>query len=123
MTYRVFVYGTLLQGEANHRLLRDARLIRPARTPAEFDLLHLGGFPAMARGGRTAVRGEIYDVDRNLLRRLDRLEGHPHFYRRERIELEGGDSALAYLLNGAQIVGYPRIASGDWRREAEETCV
>jgi len=73
---RVFVYGTLLSGEPNHRLLADAELVGAARTEPDFDLVSLGAFPAMIAGGATAIAGEVYEVDRPTLDALDRLEGH-----------------------------------------------
>lgn len=111
----MFVYGTLLAGEPNHALLSRARHAGAARTRPEFELVDLGAFPAMVAGGATAVVGEVYEVDAGTLAALDRLEGHPEFYRREPVDLEGGERALTYLLDAAQAAGAPRIASGDWR--------
>ncbi len=117
---RVFVYGTLLRGEPNHHLLADAELLGEARTEPVFDLVSLGAFPAMIAGGETAVAGEIYEVDPPTLDTLDRLEGHPRFYRRRSVRLDDGGEVLAYLLTPDQARGRPRIDSGDWRREREE---
>lgn len=111
---RVFVYGTLLSGEPNHRLLDRASLIGEARTQPIFDLVTLGPFPAMIPGGATAVCDEVYEVDRPTLDALDRLEGHPRFYRRRPIRLADGGEVLAYLLSPEQARGRTRIPSGDW---------
>jgi gamma-glutamylcyclotransferase (GGCT)/AIG2-like uncharacterized protein YtfP len=117
---RVFVYGTLLSGEPNHRLLVGAELVGEARTEPAFDLVNLGAFPAMVPGGGTAVAGEVYEVDPPTLDALDRLEGHPRFYRRHAVRLHDGDEVLAYLLTQDQARGRPRITSGDWRRVRKE---
>jgi gamma-glutamylcyclotransferase (GGCT)/AIG2-like uncharacterized protein YtfP len=53
----------------------------------------------MVRGGAAAVAGELFEVDRELLARLDRFEGHPHLFRRARVPLAGGPAAFAYLLD------------------------
>ena len=116
---RVFVYGTLRSGEANNYLLRDLEPVATTRTEPRFRLAHLGGFPAMVSGGRTRVTGELYEVDGPTLERLDRLEGHPRFYRRRPVRLEDGETAIAYLLSPAQAAGYPTIRSGDWMNRQE----
>ncbi len=111
---RVFVYGTLLAGEPNHHLLARARLLCPTETQPGFELRHLGGFPGLVRGGAQAVVGEVYEVDDATLAALDRLEGHPTFYRRTSIAV-GGESVDAYMLLRAQVEGCPVITSGSWR--------
>lgn len=118
---RVFVYGTLLAGEPNHRVLTGARLVAKARTEAAFELRDLGPFPGLVRGGAHAVVGEVYEVDEATLAALDRLEGHPRFYRRTRIALEDGAAVETYLLAPEQVEGRPVIASGNWRSRRKET--
>lgn len=112
---RVFVYGSLLSGEPNHRLLAEARRIGPARTAPYFRLVDLGGFPAMVHDGAGHVVGELYEVDRSTLAALDRLEGCPRFYERTVIALADGTEAEAYLLRPEQVRGRTAIPSGDWR--------
>ncbi|MFT3770076.1 MAG: gamma-glutamylcyclotransferase family protein [Minicystis sp.] len=112
---RLFVYGTLLQGEPGHRLLAGARLVREASTEAAFELVSLGPYPALVPGGATAVHGELYLVPAAQLADLDAYEGHPTFYRRTAIRLAGGGRAEAYLLRPDQAAAYPRIESGRWR--------
>lgn len=119
-TTRVFVYGTLLAGEGNHRLLATATLVGEARTEPAFTLHTLGAFPGLVRGGEHAIVGEVYDIDAPTLERLDALEGHPRFYRRARIALEGGAIVETYLLTPEQVEGRPVIASGNWRSRRKE---
>jgi gamma-glutamylcyclotransferase (GGCT)/AIG2-like uncharacterized protein YtfP len=114
----VFVYGTLLRGERNHGLLVHARLVGPAATEPRFELIDLGAYPGMTADGQTAIRGELYEVDDRTLARLDELEGHPRYYRRETIALDDGRAAHAYVLPAAETEGCPPIASGDWKSRA-----
>jgi gamma-glutamylaminecyclotransferase len=111
----VFTYGTLLKGEVNHHLLAQACFVAEARTEPCFELFDLGLFPAMSTGGETAVLGEVYAVDDATLARLDHLEGHPSFYQRTRIRLDGGQEVQTYLMVLARMHGRVMIASGDWR--------
>lgn len=115
----VFVYGTLLRGEPNHALLKGARFVCNARTPAAFTLVSLGGFPGMLQGGSTAVHGEVWRVDARTLARLDQLEGHPSFYHRVRIALDSVADVEAYVLP-ERYRTHDAIASGSWRAHRQE---
>jgi gamma-glutamylcyclotransferase (GGCT)/AIG2-like uncharacterized protein YtfP len=117
---RVFVYGTLLAGESNHRVLRGARLLGPARTPPVFAMFSLGHFPGVVRGGETAIEGEVYEVDAATLAGLDQLEGHPRFYRRTPLRLDEHGEVETYLLTPAQVEGCLPIPSGSWRGHRRE---
>ena len=119
-TTRVFVYGTLLAGEGNHRLLANATLVGEARTEPAFTLHTLGAFPGLVKGGACSVAGEIYEVDAETLARLDALEGHPRFYRRTRIALDDGAIVETYLLTPEQVEGRPVIRSGNWRERSTQ---
>jgi gamma-glutamylcyclotransferase (GGCT)/AIG2-like uncharacterized protein YtfP len=112
---RVFVYGTLLAGESNHRLLAAATFIGEARTAPAFELRNLGPFPGLVKSCACSVVGEVYEVDAPTLARLDALEGHPRFYRRTRIALDDGTKVETYLLTPEQVEGRPVIPSGNWR--------
>lgn len=112
---RVFVYGSLLSGEPNHPVIERAEFVGAAMTPPRFTLHDLGAFPAMIEGGEHAIVGEVYEVDQATLTALDRLEGHPRFYRRMPIALADGSSAETYVLTRAQVVGRPVVSTGSWR--------
>jgi gamma-glutamylaminecyclotransferase len=118
MQHRVFVYGTLLAGEVNHRLLAGARLLGEWLTPPCYTLYDLGAYPGIARGGCTAVVGEVFAIDAGALARLDRLEEYPRLYRREPILTTYG-RAWIYLYRG-RLADRPTIAGGDWRAFASD---
>ena len=119
-TTRVFVYGSLLSGEPNHRVLARACRVGEASTVPRFALHDLGAYPAMIEGGAHAITGEVYEVDAKTLARLDVLEGHPRYYRRGAITLADGSSAETYLLTPAQVEGRLLITSGNWRGRRRE---
>jgi len=112
----VFVYGTLRPGEANHHLLagQGAKRIRGARTEPSFRFLDLGAYPAMVEGGSTSVVGELFMVASEQLKALDRLEGHPTYYRRVEIRLSCGTRAHTYVLPEHFTAGCSPIVNGDW---------
>ena len=111
----VFVYGSLLRGESNHRLLRTARFLGPARTTPGYRLVDLGPYPGLLTGGHSAVQGEVYAVPPETMPALDRLEDHPEVYVRTKIRLDDGREVLTYLLREHLAEGKPEVAGGDWR--------
>lgn len=119
--HKIFVYGTLLSGHGNHRLLEGrGTMIGTAISEAKFTMLHLGGFPGIVQKGETAILGEVYEVDHETLRDLDGLEGHPHFYKRTPITVEMRDAKVpveAYVLPDSWLSrsNTSVIESGNWR--------
>lgn len=116
---KVFVYGSLKEGFINHRVLGGAKKVCSARMGNSV-LFSLGAFPALKNTDNTndIVHGEIYEVPD--FHALDRLEGHPDFYKRT----EG----VAYQQVGDEVVTHDvsyyqyqldtskkaPIASGNW---------
>lgn len=111
---RVMVYGTLLAGYGNHRAyMQTAKLVGEATMRGK--MYSLGAFPCVSLHGDNTIRGEVYDVDEETLKYLDRLEGHPRFYCREVVETTLGP-AWVYLINrDDEMSSTPVVASGSWR--------
>jgi gamma-glutamylcyclotransferase (GGCT)/AIG2-like uncharacterized protein YtfP len=95
----IFVYGTLMSDQPMHGLLGDAELVSRIRTAPRYELVHLGPYPALLRGGATSVRGELYRVPSTALPALDEYEGDQ--YERTEIELEDGSACQAWVLKAA----------------------
>ena len=114
----LFVYGTLMQGEANaHHLagvVRMAGLVRAA-------LHDCGPYPALSLG-EGEVQGELVELPLERLAGMDALEGSAPggapggMYRRTVLQVRteaGVVRAYAYVMDDAGHL--PRIATGDWR--------
>lgn len=115
-TVRLFVYSSLLDGEREHELLEGATLVGQAVTPAEFHLFELGPYGALVEGGKTAVTGEVYEVDLQLRRRLDVHRENGVLFERRSIELSDGSRAEAYLMPAERVRGKRRIKGGSWKQ-------
>lgn len=112
---RLFVYGTLMRGGHHHDVLEGARFVGANVTVPEFDLVYIEYYPAMLRGGSTAVVGEVFEVDATMLQHLDALEEVPDYYLRERVRLSDGSEADSYVMPRARAANATPIFSGDFR--------
>jgi gamma-glutamylcyclotransferase (GGCT)/AIG2-like uncharacterized protein YtfP len=121
----LFVYGTLRRDAANHRELRDATFIGRARTQPKYELVDMGGYPALLEGGADAVVGEVYEIPGALLAALDAFEEVPELYQRKDIAIDHVSSATsgqrvlgptieAYVMTRERAKRAPRLANGDW---------
>ena len=114
----VFVYGSLMTGKINHRLLSAAVFLGTAISQPLYTLFHAGPWPAVVTGGTTAIHGELYRISLQLRLSLDRFEGHPTLFRRRTIVLDDGQQADAWLLEAAPDTSWPIIPSGTWATES-----
>ncbi len=88
--YTVAVYGTLRYGFGNHGLIKDSDFLGYGYTRNKMRLC-IQGLPYMIRGKHKQgnnVEVEVYSVDEKTLANLDALEGHPSFYRRDKINID-----------------------------------
>lgn len=100
----VFVYGTLKRGLSNHGWMRGQTFLGEARTVPRYRMFDLGGYPGMVladEGEGGAIEGEVWAVDEEGLRGLDRLEGVAEGeYAFEPVQLDGaweGKAVKGYL--------------------------
>lgn len=107
---KVFVYGSLKEGYGNHRLLSTSEKVAEYVTPPIYTLHDLGAFPAVTLKGDTPITGEIYEVNDEVFKRLDMLEGYPHFYDRVEIDTPHGDAWMYYL----KVCNDRNIPEGVW---------
>lgn len=118
MLTKVFVYGTLMKGHGNARLL-DGIPMEMEGVIKGADMFDLWGFPGILKGTGT-VKGEVYYVDDATLANLDRLEGVAHgLYTREPVTVHGHDGskvkAQAYFYASGPGKDHAKIESGNWK--------
>jgi gamma-glutamylaminecyclotransferase len=93
-TVNVFVYGTLKRGHCNHVYIADGIFVGEAVTADRF-ALHVQGLPRVDRDNPVSpIHGELYRVSTMMLTEIDRLEGHPHCYRRSRVSVRLVDGTV-----------------------------
>lgn len=102
----IAVYGTLRKGYGNHSYLGGAKFIGSGKTFDKYRMTS-SGIPFLLQGknakGANNVRVEVYSVSEYQLKSIDRLEGHPTWYKREKIgvRLDNGIiiGAETYIIN------------------------
>ncbi|CAJ0919300.1 unnamed protein product, partial [Mesorhabditis belari] len=121
LPHKVFVYGTLKTGEPNYFVMSETAgkhaFIDKGLTVTKYPLIIASSFnvPMIVYdpGNGDRIHGEVYAVDDDRLKALDKLECHPEDYRREieKIELSDGTiiEALMYSVH-------------DWSPEIFEGC-
>ncbi|MFZ3577750.1 gamma-glutamylcyclotransferase [Virgibacillus sp. DJP39] len=120
---KLFVYGTLRNGEKNHFYLNHSTLIFN-QCWVSGSLFDTGnGYPVMLKDEINTVYGELYEVTSEQLNEIDRLEGFVeddpgNLYDRESVTVtndKGHDfEAFTYFGGESLIDSTDKIATGDW---------
>lgn len=114
----IAVYGSLLSGMGNHRLLENSKLLGTFQTKPEFSLYSLGYYPGLKTNGNTSVKMEVYEITEKVARSVDNLEGYTPgsnntFYDKIPIETPYGKASVYIYVND---ISEERIVkSGDWK--------
>lgn len=106
-----------MQGKSNHAYLTGYKLLGSGRTKPIYTLLDNGMYPAVKEKGKTAVYGEIYEIDDECLQRIDYLEGiEEAYYMRKMIRVE---NHICFIYVGKEVFfdhsHWDEIPSGDYR--------
>lgn len=121
---RVFVYGTLKMGHGNNCALGLGKFLGRCYIEGEYRMLDLSWFPGVVRDSSRAatcrVWGEVYLVDEDTLDTLDCIEGHPHFYKREKVETPWKNAWCYFLPEEYLTEGHLTVTSGMWEPTTEE---
>lgn len=137
MEHLLFTYGTLRAGEPNNAILNGHQEFLGSATTVERYLMIVShysvAFPYLIPAGywpemgakAAQITGDIFKITTQALRRCDKLEGHPEWYKRTTIRVV--DSAgtehevQAYILTREAFEEYSRdsydvIECGDWKK-------
>lgn len=85
---KVFVYGTLMRGQINHSYyLSKSKFLGIAELP-NYAMYAVSSFPGIVTEPSGKVKGEVYSVTVEILRKLDCLEGEGSLYLRKIVDIE-----------------------------------
>ena len=93
----VFVYGTLMSGEANHSYLNDSTCLGKAIIEG-YDMYDVGWYPAIIPGEGMVI-GELYQVPKEDMPSIDMLEGEGTLYAKkcETVTDSKGNTSFAFV--------------------------
>lgn len=113
----VFVYGTLRQGgvRAMPFIFPDAKFI--GNGTLDGSLYDLGAYPGLILDeSNSLVIGEVYEIDDEILNKLDDIEASSS-YGRKQVEVSHGNRRIICWVYAPDSKHYPHgilITSGDW---------
>lgn len=113
----VFVYGTLRRGgaQAMSKSFPSSKFIANAKVSGS--LYDLGAFPGLLLDeSNSLVTGEVYEVDDEILNRLDDMEASSDYWRKQ-VEISLGTyrrTCWIYAPNPQSYSLHTLITSGDW---------
>ena len=120
----VSVYGTLRKGCSNHGYICNGEYMGSFESKPIFSMYSVSNiYPALKLGGTTSVKLEVYEVDDEVLKKLDGLEGYipegkHNLYDRKKIFTPYGESLIYIYNHGTNDL--QKVTSGDWK-EFEST--
>ena len=109
----VAVYGSLRKGFGNHGFLKNQSFKGTDIVP-NYKMYSLGAFPGIVPDDGGSIFAEIYEVDEETFKALDRLEGHPNFYCRRQVSTVYGPAWIYELANVDHYRGLPLVVGGEW---------
>ena len=86
---KIFVYGSLKKNKKLHHFLSSSVFVSNASTCYKYPMIlsKNGWYPYLlsVKNKGYYVKGEVYEIDYKTLKKLDRLEEVPHYYKRKKI--------------------------------------
>ena len=116
--YLVSVYGSLRKKQSNYEYhLSNSTYKGTFTTEPEYTLHSLSYYPGLKLNGNTSVVMEVYEVDEETLKTLNRLEGYcpgekSTFYDRIEIDTPWGKAFTYIYVN--ELSKDSIVESGDW---------
>jgi gamma-glutamylaminecyclotransferase len=115
----VAAYGTLRKGYSNNRLMNlSGNFYVGAGITKEKYAMYSSGIPFVIKEPKTPIVVDVFEVDSANLPRIDSLEGHPNWYRRELIPVLVNGKELQcwlYFMTDDRVKNYKFISTGNYQ--------
>ena len=122
--YLVAVYGSLRKKQSNYEYhLSNSTYKGTFTTEPEYTMYSLSYYPGLKLNGNTSIVMEVYEVDEDTLKNLNRLEGYypgekSTFYDRIEIDTPWGKAFTYIYVN--ELSKESIVESGDWVKYKNE---
>lgn len=116
----LFVYGSLRQGMGNHKVIKEGTYLGKDAIAGPVEMLDWGAYPAViwddSKYGKLEGRavGEVYEVNDDTYKAVERLEGYPSFYNRMDVDTVYGEAEMYIIPKDHYHAASPKVDSGDW---------
>ena len=113
----VFVYGTFMQGGGHHSIISEQLCLGAATTKYHYTMsARFHPFVSDIKGVQSSkIHGELYLVNEQVLKAIDKIEGHPNYYKRKQIYVFiNGDPYRAWMYFYPKVDGTV-IPTGNYR--------
>lgn len=110
----IAAYGTLREGFGNNRLIPKGCHIGTGMTMEKYTM-KVSGIPYVSKKPTCNIVVDVYNIDENTLKNLDRLEGHPEWYKRELIPVIVDNKNLECWLYFNESNSGSVLESGDYK--------
>lgn len=96
---RVFVYGSLKKDYYNHKYIQNCRFISN-NTICGYNMKYdkSNKYPFLFKGNY-CIKGQVYEIDNNILNILDELEQNNIVYKREEIVIDNFKTWIYLTIN------------------------
>ncbi len=112
---KLFVYGSLMQGQRNHEHLKDSAFLGEAETGSEFEMLTNGSIPICRRGSEV-VHGELYEASEAVIKDIEVLEEvAAGLYEHIETTIKGEKAAMFLGGNILNSDTWEKVPGGDWK--------
>ena len=125
--YLVAVYGSLRKKQSNYEYhLSNSTYKGTFTTEPEYTMYSLSYYPGLKLNGNTSIVMEVYEVDEDTLKNLNRLEGYypgekSTFYDRIEIDTPWGKAFTYIYVN--ELSKDSIVESGDWVAEKQKKVI
>lgn len=111
----IAAYGTLREGFGNNRLIPKGCHIGTGLTVEKYTM-KVAGIPYVSKKPTSNIVVDVYEINQNTLERLDSLEGHPRWYKREVIPVNIDNKQLDCWLYFNDSDNGTILESGDYKK-------
>jgi gamma-glutamylcyclotransferase (GGCT)/AIG2-like uncharacterized protein YtfP len=120
----LFAHGNIRKGFEYNTLVAGGACLGTTETAEHYALCIIREKPVIIKRTVSTIKGEVYSVTDEVLKQIDRVEGHPHVNRREAVSLKLPDNSVveAWLYFHVQpLRDYSLVESGDYSEFKRKT--